>query len=72
MTKAANTRTQGLQWGILLATQSERKETELLAFRCEQTGEQQVYFHPKVILQGLRVLCGQCSGLTESQDCNVI
>lgn len=50
MTKAANTRTQGLQWGILLATQSEMKETELLAFQCEQTGEQQVYFHPNVVL----------------------
>lgn len=72
MTKAANTRTQGLQWGILLATQSEMKETELLAFQHEQTGEQQVYFHPSIVLQGLGVLCGQCSGLMESQDCSVI
>lgn len=53
MTKTANTRTQGLQWGILLITQSEMKKTELLAFQCEQTGEQQVYFHPNVVFQGL-------------------
>lgn len=65
MTKSANTRPQGLEWVLLLATQSEMKEIELVAFQCEQAGggggRQWVPFHPNFVLQGLGFLCGQCA-----------